>query len=110
MNNCYGENEDMQQRYISIYPESGDRYQILICVPDTDDAERIEEYVDEWVGEHLRFVGSFCIEESCDADSDLIKVGEVTDRYNNQVEIYGSNEGFDLSEYFAYSAKRIQQR
>ena len=76
MNNCYGKNEDMQQRYISIYPEIGDRYQILICVPDTDDAERIEEYVDEWVGEHLRFVGSVCIEKSCDADSDLIKIGK----------------------------------
>ncbi len=90
----------MQQRCVSIYPEIGDKFQVILCVPDIDDSERIEEYVDEWIGEHLRFVDSFNIELSCEADAFYCKVGEMVDAYENEVEVYGPYEGFDLREYF----------
>lgn len=90
----------MQQRCVSIYPEIGDKFQVILCVPDTDDEGCIGEYVDEWIGEHLRFVDYFEIEVSCKADGFYCKVGEMVDAYENEVEVYGPYEGFDLAEYF----------
>lgn len=90
----------MQQRRVSIYPEIGDKFQVVLCVPDTDDEERIEEYVDEWIGEHLRFVDFFDIELACESDIGYYKVAEMVDNYGNEVWVHSPNKGFDLMENF----------
>ena len=53
MNNCYGKNGDMQQRFLKIMPDIGPTLYVLICVPDTDDYAAIEEYTEGWMDHNM---------------------------------------------------------
>lgn len=98
MNNCYGQNEDMQQRLIKVYPSIGDIFELLICVPDTDDSDRINEHIEQWLDDNTKRT----IEktETLEANSPNYElIGTQTDLYGNEYEIYCDNPSMLLSDY-----------
>lgn len=98
MNNCYGKNGDMQQRLLHIYPAIGDAFELLICVPDTDDEEIIEEFVEKWLEDNTkRTIEKHKIMDSNMPSYELIETK--TDCYNNEYEIYSDNPCMLLSDY-----------
>lgn len=98
MNNCYGKNEDMQQRLLTIKPEIGPQFQVLICVPDTDDAERIDEYIERWLNNNTKnTIQMYTIENTTTPIYQMI--GTQTDNCENEYEIY-SDENIFVTDYF----------
>ena len=61
MNNCYGSSGNMQLAHIKVCPNCGEAYELYFCVTDTDDTERQEEEISEWVAENLKGVESYAI-------------------------------------------------
>ena len=59
MNNCYGSTGDMQQAHLRITPEDGEEYKVIVPVSDTDDMERQESEIREWVSENLLRIKSY---------------------------------------------------
>ena len=53
MNNCYGSAGDMQMAHIEVQPVHGEAYEVYFPVSDTDDLERQEDEIREWVTDNL---------------------------------------------------------
>lgn len=88
MNNCYGKNNDMQQRIVNVFPSIGESFEIKICVPDTDDTERIESYVNDWIAVNMNIHMIDHVEVQ-DYDSTITDCcGSWEDKDENEVEVY----------------------
>lgn len=100
MNNCYGKNNDMQQRIVTFCPAIGEVFQTLICVPDTDDEEQITSYVNVWVDANMK---TKMIDHIMDMDMETTSydmIGTQVDRNGNEYEIYSFNPTMRIEDYF----------
>lgn len=61
MNNCYGSTGDMQMAHIKVYPEFGEVYDVYFPVSDTDDLDRMESEILDWVTDNLVYASHYDI-------------------------------------------------